>query len=55
MGSVAPEIFVPDKSLIMVGATINTAPVSVSSVEATASKTLSITPGDYLPLWQPMP
>ncbi len=53
MGSVAPEIFVPDKSLIMVGATINIAPVSISSVEATATKTLSITPGDYLPLWQP--
>jgi hypothetical protein len=39
----------------MVEATINTAQVSVSSVEATASKTLSITPGDYLPLWRPMP
>jgi hypothetical protein len=34
---------------------INTIPVTVSNVEATTSNTLSITPGDYLPLWQPMP
>jgi hypothetical protein len=51
----ALEIFVPNKNLVIVGAMINTIPVTVSNVEATTSNTLSITPGDYLPLWQPMP
>src|SRR5438445_10144844 len=44
MTSAAPETFVPNTDLIMLGAMINTSPVKASSVEATASSTLFAMP-----------
>jgi len=42
IASAGPETFVPNKNLVIVGAMINTIPVTVSNVEATTSNTLSI-------------